>query len=200
VTDSSWGGGGGVDYAASTATTSGGQFVCEALVYLVGEEEISMVEEEELLNRDMARWVWEQGSPGGHMVNKNKNNSTGSKDPIERRPATWDRSNHLDELCPDVNDAAQEEEEEVGMRSELEAWLLADDEDEDDEGVVVVLGRTHFFTGGMRHYVGMPASSTLDRLRSGSGGGVGDSAMTRRRGSSPATTFEDGDFGTRHQS
>ena len=199
VAESSWGGGRGVDYAASAATTRNGQFVCEALVYLVGEEEISMVEEEEeLLNRDMARWVWEQGLSGGHVVNKNNHNSTVSKDPIKHRPASWNLGIQLEENRPDDNDSAQEEEVEAGMRSELEEWLLADDEDEDDEGAIVVLGRTHFFTGGMRHYVGMPASSALDRLRSGSSsGGVGDSATARRRGSTPATAFDDGDFGAR---
>ena len=40
-------------------------------------------------------------------------------------------------------------------------WLDSFDEEE-DEGTVIVIGRTHFFTGEMRMYMGMPAVSSGD--------------------------------------
>lgn len=43
--------------------------------------------------------------------------------------------------------------------SDIERWL---DDDDFDEGSQVVIGRTHFYTGGQRYYKGMPATSTLD--------------------------------------
>ena len=61
---------------------------------------------------------------------------------------------------------------------ELEEWLFQDDDF--DEGSVVVIGRTHFFTGEMRQYVGMPAFSVMD----GKDRVLGDSVSgaARRRG------------------
>ena len=57
--------------------------------------------------------------------------------------------------------------------TELEQWLNGDD-DEYDEGTVVVIGRTQFFTGEMRQYVGMPATSAFLGGVSGSSNDVGD--------------------------
>ena len=48
----------------------------------------------------------------------------------------------------------------VTTSTELEQWLYGED-DEYDEGTVVILGRTQFFTGEMRQYVGMPATSAF---------------------------------------
>lgn len=45
--------------------------------------------------------------------------------------------------------------------SDIEIWL--DEEDDDfDEGMQVIIGRTHIFTGDQRHYKGMPATSVVD--------------------------------------
>jgi hypothetical protein len=61
---------------------------------------------------------------------------------------------------------------------DLEQWLHQDDDF--DEGTVVVIGRTHFFTGDMRQYLGMPAFSVMD----GKDRVLGDSVSgaARRRG------------------
>lgn len=64
------------------------------------------------------------------------------------------------------------------MEDDLELWL--DNDDDFDEGTVVVIGRTHFFTGEMRAFVGMPATSVMD----GKDRMLGDqvSGAARRRG------------------
>jgi hypothetical protein len=75
----------------------------------------------------------------------------------------------------ETEDNPSDYEEDEG---DLEQWLHQDDDF--DEGTVVVIGRTHFFTGDMRQYLGMPAFSVMD----GKDRVLGDSVSgaARRRG------------------
>jgi len=79
------------------------------------------------------------------------------------------------------------------LPSDVES-LLSDDEDW-DEGATIVIGRTQFYMGEMRQYIGMPASSTID----GKSIILGNesSASARRRGAvhRKARYWGDGDFG-----
>jgi hypothetical protein len=77
----------------------------------------------------------------------------------------------------------------------LDSWL--NDDDEWDEGTVVVLGRTYFFTGEMRIYVGMPAASAIDAKDKALGEGI--SGVARRRGSThrQGDVWQSGEFGRR---
>lgn len=125
---------------------SGNQFGCDALVSFIGEE----VEMDDELNQEMANMVFEKGEPGGYELRKNKNEDAlveGNK----REKGAVGTSDWMGG-------------EKVGLSSNLEKWLLEED-DEYDEGTVVVIGRTQFFTGEMRQYVGMPASSARDSRR-----------------------------------
>ena len=73
--------------------------------------------------------------------------------------------------------------------------LLMDD-DEWDEGATVIIGRTQFFTGEARQYVGMPAMSATDaKDRVHLGDGVG--ATVRRKGTvhRKGERWNEGDFG-----
>lgn len=80
-----------------------------------------------------------------------------------------------------------------GSVDELEK-LLQEDEDY-DEGTVLVMGRTHFFTGEMREYVGMPATSVTDAKDRILGDAV--SGAARRRGvvHRSGAMWEDGEWG-----
>ena len=87
-----------------------------------------------------------------------------------------------------------DEEETV---SDIEKFL--EDDDEFDEGTQVAIGRTHFFTGDQRNYIGMPATSAVDakdRYR-GEAGSV--SGLARRRGSisRKSTVWDEGEYGRR---
>ena len=75
---------------------------------------------------------------------------------------------------------------------DLENWLDQDDEGV-DEGTVVVIGRTHFFTGEMRKFVGMPATSVMDAKDRA----MGVSGAARRRGAihRGGNLWEEGEWG-----
>jgi hypothetical protein len=117
---------------AATAETN--QFGCDALIALVGAE----MEMDEELNQQMAHWICATGEAGGFARHASSNSTTAAAE------------------SPDLNDNVPRE----GWTENLDKWLR--DEDDYDEGTVVVIGRTQLFTGEMRQYVGMPASSALD--------------------------------------
>jgi len=86
------------------------------------------------------------------------------------------------------------EEADDSLDDDLERWL--NDDEDFDEGSVVVIGRTHFFTGEMRLYVGMPATS----VRDGQDRLLGDTAISgaaKRRGAVHRSKRrrQDGEFG-----
>lgn len=86
------------------------------------------------------------------------------------------------------------EEADDPLDDDLERWL--NDDEDFDEGSVVVIGRTHFFTGEMRLYVGMPATS----VRDGQDRLLGDTAISgaaKRRGAVHRSKRrrQDGEFG-----
>jgi hypothetical protein len=56
--------------------------------------------------------------------------------------------------------ASTSDDESEVLTSEIEQWL--DEDDDFDEGTVVVIGRTHLYTGENRLYGGMPATSMTD--------------------------------------
>lgn len=130
------------------------QFGCDSVVMLMGEE----VEMDQGLNQEMVNFVCEQGQAGG--VGEEKQNQ---EVPAQKYP-----------------DWAIQLKEKNGNVEELAHWL--DEDDEFDEGTVVVIGRTHFFTGEMRKYVGMPATSATDAKDRTSMGADGISGAGRRRG------------------
>jgi hypothetical protein len=91
-----------------------------------------------------------------------------------------------------------DDEEEINA-SDIEMWL---DNDEDwDEGMQVVIGRTHFYTGEQRNYRGMPASSVVDSKDRSMGdlGGSRVSGLARRRRTSTRkiNQWENGEYGRR---
>ena len=134
--------------------TSQGQYGCDAQVMLMGEE----IDTDEESSKEMVDFIMNQGSPGGFELKEG-----GS---IDNEPQF---SSVLEESNQETNDATED----------LELWLDCDDEW--DEGTVIVIGRTHFFTGDMRNYDGMPATNTMDakdRIF-----GEGTNALARRKGS-----------------
>jgi hypothetical protein len=111
--------------------TTAGQFGCDSMIMLMGEE----VEMDELLNQDIAKMVLERGETGGYGADK----------------IVLDNSHD--------NTSTDKDEEDLGILGDLKQWL--EEDDDFDEGTVVVIRRTHFFTGEMRNYVGMPAFSVM---------------------------------------
>lgn len=136
--------------------TTVGQWGCDALVMLMGQE----IEMDHAWNEEMAQMVFRNGTKGGYELRG------------QSPPPTLS--------VPD--DVAED----------LQQWLLEDDEF--DEGTVVVIGRTHFFTGEMRNYVGMPAFSVMDGKDRVMGDSV--SGAARRRGSTNRASEKTND-GTR---
>jgi hypothetical protein len=143
--------------------TTRGQFGCDALVMLIGEE----VDIDEEGSQEVVDLIMRRGSPGGYEL-------------MEQEVSN-------DMSLPASLNVANDGDDDTGN---LELWL--DSEDEWDEGTVIVIGRTHFFSGEMRMYAGMPASSTVDAKDRILGEGVNASA--RRRGSvqRAASVLKDG--------
>jgi hypothetical protein len=134
------------------------QFGCDAAVMLMGEEEPT----DRDLTQEMVNFICEKGEAGGFEdTQKKKKYDNGQQQ--QQQQQRW--SEPLDIKNGNMED--------------LEYWLNQDDEGY-DEGTVVVIGRTHFFTGEMRKYVGMPATSAMDAKDRAMGGSV--SGAARRRG------------------
>ena len=137
-------------------------FGCDALVSLIGEE-VAMDDD---LNYGVAQMVAQKGTAGGFNEKVEQKNqqelqeekiTDATEDPGPQRRKQVVRkppSDKPSKLAGDDDITADP------PRSQLEEWLLEEDEAY-DEGVVVVMGRVQMFTGEMREYVGMPASKNL---------------------------------------
>lgn len=102
---------------------------------------------------------------------------------------------------PDVqvmnSDGCESEDEMImddnkGSRG-LELWLSEDDDF--DEGTAVAVGRTLFFTGETREFVGMPATSVVDAKDRILGDGVSGAARRRSTVHRSGSLWEDGEWG-----
>lgn len=82
---------------------------------------------------------------------------------------------------------------------DLEKWL--DEDDDFDEGTEVIIGRTHFFSGDKRNYIGMPATSVVDAKDRSLGDAGSVSGLARRRGATSRKqgVWEDGEYGRRNK-
>lgn len=143
------------------------QFGCDAAVMLMGEE----IEQDEETNELMVDILLREGVAGAA--------DTTQTDGKEEEPM-WD-----------LDDSPEDDFGDEGAA--LLAWL-DDDEEGEDAGTVVVLGRTHLFSGEMRAYDGMPAASVVDGKDRVLGRGI--SAAARRKAASKGGWI-DGDFGQR---
>jgi hypothetical protein len=152
------------------------QFGCDALVSLMGVEPMEDMEDDHLdpvNTQDIIQMVCEMGEPGGYYKN-----ITDRTDPNHTRP-------------PDLT----EQQDDMNTTTELERWLLEEDE-EYDAGTVVVIGRTQLFTGEMRTYVGMPACSVLDGRDKAHGESyVSGAARRRTTVHRSGSLYDDGDWG-----
>ena len=147
-------------------STTLGQFGCDALVSLLGEE----LEQDDEVNQEMVNFLLDTGEPGGA-----------------------DTTAPLPSAAPSDENQSDNSDDDI-TSLELLSWL--DDDDDYDEGQIVVIGRTSFFSGEARSYVGMPASSVIDGKDRILGDGM--NAASRRRGSGAARTAnlaKSGEFG-----
>jgi hypothetical protein len=129
------------------------------------------VDQDEQFNQEMAAVVFERGEVGGY------------------ESAAVQHGNLNKEADEDGSD------DELG---DLEQWLEEEDE-EFDEGTVVVIGRTHFFTGEMREYVGMPATSVVDRKDRVRGDNISGAARRRAPVHRKGERYDDGDWGHKEE-
>ena len=130
---------------------------------------------------------------GNSKINYNELFTTAERE--YQRMQAHEESNSLD----DCNERANSN---LGLgESDIEEWLDREEDDNlDDEGATVVIGRAQFFMGAMRDYVGMPASSSMDAKNRIMRGGV--SAVVRRRGSKHRRlpeSWDAGDYGQKDQ-
>lgn len=177
----------GMDQSDSSHTKelnsySTAQYECDAMIMLMGEE-IDTVESD---NDALLSLLFEAGEDGGGAASLDyKEVSPEEKRWREERSAIL--RSMLDEDDEDIDDESDE----------IDEFWFDDEEDEDYEGATIVLGRTQFFLGEMRLYVGMPASNPMDNKDRVLGQGV--SASVRRRGSThrKGERYKAGDYGSK---
>eukprot|EP00978_Attheya_sp_CCMP212_P002250 scaffold4645_cov50-Attheya_sp.AAC.2 len=147
------------------------QFGCDAMVMFMGEEQVEDLCEEDAALLDLL--MVKEGETGGMQIVLDNYDTIAS---TTASPSSLTQKNYP---------------------KEEESWeeFLSEEEDDWDEGATVVIGRTHFFMGELRHYVGMPSSSTMD----GKDRILGDSvsAVAKRKGAvkRQGSWWKDGDFG-----
>ena len=163
-----------------------GRYGCDALVALLGADEFAgenIRRDKEVLDLLFSE-AGKAGGAGKDMDYETLLSTSEEEEDLQRRQARvrYDGINVLNDY-PDENDEVDWDE------------LLMDD-DEWDEGATVIIGRTQFFTGEARQYVGMPAMSATDaKDRVHLGDGVG--ATVRRKGTvhRKGERWNEGDFG-----
>jgi len=173
----------------SALLSSKGRFGCDALVSLMGAESFEEGDangESEILDLLLS----EAGEAGG---------ADAAKVDYEALLALSDEEEHIRKRQARVR-LDEDEREYLNDLDDEEDWnhWLTDDE-EWDEGATIVIGRTQFFVGEARQYVGMPAMSATDGKGRVLGEGV--SAAARRRGSvhRKGERWDDGDFGRKER-
>jgi hypothetical protein len=158
------------------------QMGCDAMIMLVGQE-VPVNDEE---SREMTRLLCERGEPGGAA--RQENDGEGDESPASRA-----RRKRGTESSDGIDYSSNNDDDDDGQYDDLLQFL---DEDDVDEGTVVVIGRTHFFTGEMRHYVGMPATSTSEHQAAiSTTGSSGDTGTSRRKSSVTLSRLLEGEFG-----
>jgi hypothetical protein len=142
-------------HAAAAKTKKTTPFGCDALVMLMGEE----IEMDDAINEELANFVLKEGTAGGHGLS------------LEELTNLAQRDEHPNSSDDQMSTKSQENHDhDVNLDSkardwlELEDWLDGEDDEDDleEEGTALMIGRTHLFTGEKRSYVGMPASSAPD--------------------------------------
>jgi hypothetical protein len=126
--------------------------------------------DERMNTAELVQLLCEFGEPGGYYLQQSNNNDSLSIKTTTETNASTSRTscaesrNVIRREVDNLNEVSRSDS--IGTATttsaptELEQWLYGED-DEYDEGTVVVIGRTHFFTGEMRQYVGMPATSAF---------------------------------------
>lgn len=159
------------------------EFGCDALIALIGEE----VQMDDELNQEIVTTLIEKGEKGGGyqllFLEPKHHDKRDSKDSIMSNkissPTTSKQAFEENKLANEKENANKINGMEATSSPYLEQWLDEDDDDY-DEGTVVVIGRTHLLTGAMRHYVGMPAASNLLDHKSRSSNSINHSSSKRR--------------------
>jgi len=181
----------------SESLMANGEYGCDAIIMLMGEEEQLLqpsITELEVDNNDD---ISELDDKSGGFLGKDEEDQI--FDLLLSEAGTpggqYTASTAGEALFIDQEQPHGEENED---NSELlEDWLS--DDDDYEEGATVIIGRTQFFMGDMRLYEGMPASSTID----GKDKMIGDriSGSARRRGAvhRQGDRWNDGDFGRKQK-
>jgi hypothetical protein len=154
------------------------------MIMLVGQE-VSLSDEE---SQEMTRLLCERGEPGGAVRRANDKEGDADSPAVSRAR----RKPDSESFNGDDNNGGDNGEDD----DQYDDLLQFLDEDDVDEGTVVVIGRTHFFTGEMRHYVGMPATSTSEHQAAiSTTGSSGDTGSARRKSSVTLSRLLGGEFG-----
>ena len=174
----------GTEFETESALLSTkGRFGCDALISLMGAEGVK----DETINggggdQDVLDLLLSAGEAGG----------ADSELDYETLLELSDKEEQVRSRQARVRDYDDDDEDDGNNFTEDWSSFLAE-EDEWDEGATVVFGRTQFFMGEARQYVGMPAMSSTDGKHRVLGEGV--SAAARRKGAVHRKDYDQGDYG-----
>ena len=172
----------GTEFETESALLSTkGRFGCDALISLMGAEGVT---DETTHNddQDVLDLLLSAGEAGGADLDLD----------YEALLELSDKEEQVRSRQARVRDYDDDEDGDV---SSTEDWnsFLTDEDEWDEQGATVVFGRTQFFMGEARQYVGMPAMSSTDGKHRVLGEGV--SAAARRKGAVHRKDYDQGDFG-----
>ena len=143
---------------------TGAAFGCDAIVMLMGEE----LEMDDESNELLANLVWEEGTPGGFLLEEEKGKLGNKKVVLDDEVSLEAEEDDSGDDQPNPRYGSYERKlnSKEGDYEDLLAWLDGDDDDDEesvnDIGTDIVIGRTHMFSGEKRIYAGMPASITAE--------------------------------------
>lgn len=179
-----------------TTLTNEGEYGCDAMIMLLGEE-WQLLKRQKLLENE------------GSNEEKYEDEKVDIYDEQEEEQIlkllmsdaaysggdSYNSNIQYDSTSPDIiNSSAAEDIDE-----EYLYHLLDEDDDEIDQGATIVIGRTQFMLGEMRQFVGMPASSTMDGKDRTLNDDVSGSARRRGAVHRQGNRWLEGDFGQKEK-
>ena len=172
------------------------QFECDALVSLIGEEPISNNEDDD---HNLLFHLMEDMPEKGAVINLD-DLFQAKKEEAKLEAREMMRNAHKPGVDSDFTTNCIGTEDEGGYDARTIEQLLdiiPEEEADWNKGATIVIGRTQFFLGQMREYVGMPASNPIDAKDRVLGQGVSGAARRKPVVHRTGDRWNSGDYGSK---
>jgi hypothetical protein len=179
-----------------TTLTNEGEYGCDAMIMLLGEE-WQLLQKQKLLENETSN----EATSDDEMVDIYDEQEEEQilnllmSDAAYSGGDSYTSNIEFDCASPDTIRSSTSED----IDEEYLHHLLDEDDDDVDQGATIVIGRTQFMLGEMRQFVGMPASSTMDGKDRTLNDDVSGSARRRGAVHRQGNRWLEGDFGQKEK-